>query len=566
LAFVVPTANSTTQQLLGTHDTFYLGAGPRITNALSAITNTTATSNNISIEIDGAVSSAATCGGTILLIGTSTGASSGFSFSSVSIGQTSSVSNMVSSGIAIIGSNGIVSNAGMVSAQVFAVGLFGDKAIVTTNGFAHSFFNNALDIDGDLGLIINNGILTAGRTSASISGNGGRIINTGEVTGGGASGNAPGAGLEIFGNDGRVTNSGLVTATTAGIVMRGANNTITNTVSGQVTSDASGAAGNISISAITMEVDGNATLRNAGIVDGNAAGIIIRADSAVAGTVARITNSGSITGGVEGINLTIETVEITNTGTISGGAFGIVGSSGGIQMTIVNDGMIRTTTTGTGVAITGNSGVDTLRNTGTVVGNILLDVGNDRITNDGLIRGNVDMGGGNDAYAGAAGRLVGTVLGGAGLDTLVGGTAADALNGGADADLLIGGAGDDILSGAAGADRISGGLGNDRITAGAGRDVLAGGLGADVFVFTSKATLGIGVARDQITDFVHLVDDFEMIFMNAFIGNAAFTAAGQVRYVQATGLLTGSTDGDASAEWALLLVNKPVITAADFVF
>jgi serralysin len=96
--------------------------------------------------------------------------------------------------------------------------------------------------------------------------------------------------------------------------------------------------------------------------------------------------------------------------------------------------------------------------------------------------------------------------------------------------------------------------------------VLAGGLGADVFVFTSKATLGIGVARDQITDFVHLVDDFEMIFMNAFIGNAAFTAAGQVRYVQATGLLTGSTDGDASAEWTLLLVNKPVITAADFVF
>jgi hypothetical protein len=30
--------------------------------------------------------------------------------------------------------------------------------------------------------------------------------------------------------------------------------------------------------------------------------------------------------------------------------------------------------------------------------------------------------------------------------------------------------------------------------------------------------------------------------------------------------LSGSTDADISAEWTLLLVNKPVITAGDFVF
>jgi hypothetical protein len=39
-----------------------------------------------------------------------------------------------------------------------------------------------------------------------------------------------------------------------------------------------------------------------------------------------------------------------------------------------------------------------------------------------------------------------------------------------------------------------------------------------------------------------------------------------VRYVQATGVLSGSTDGDVAAEWALLLASKPVITAGDFVF
>jgi hypothetical protein len=57
-----------------------------------------------------------------------------------------------------------------------------------------------------------------------------------------------------------------------------------------------------------------------------------------------------------------------------------------------------------------------------------------------------------------------------------------------------------------------------------------------------------------------------MTFMDSFIGTAAFTAAGQVRYNAATGLLTGNTDADVAAEWSLLLVNKPVITAGDFVF
>jgi Ca2+-binding RTX toxin-like protein len=214
----------------------------------------------------------------------------------------------------------------------------------------------------------------------------------------------------------------------------------------------------------------------------------------------------------------------------------------------------------------GNTGVETLRNTGTVNGDVLLDAGNDRVTNDGLIRGTVNMGADADAYSGLVGRLIGLLLGGAGNDTLTGGTAGDVVNGGTENDVVAGAGGADRLFGAAGTDTLSGGDGADFLAGATGRDVLTGGAGADVFAFTSAATAGIGAARDQITDFTHGVDDLEMIFMNAFIGSAAFTAAGQVRYVQATGLLTGSTDADAAAEWAVLLVNKPVLTAGDFVF
>ena len=95
---------------------------------------------------------------------------------------------------------------------------------------------------------------------------------------------------------------------------------------------------------------------------------------------------------------------------------------------------------------------------------------------------------------------------------------------------------------------------------------LTGGSGADDFVYTSAGSIGRSTTRDQITDFTHLSDDFIMACMNTFIGSAGFTAAGQVRHHAATGLLAGSTDADATAEWTLLLIDKPVITAADFVF
>jgi Ca2+-binding RTX toxin-like protein len=90
-----------------------------------------------------------------------------------------------------------------------------------------------------------------------------------------------------------------------------------------------------------------------------------------------------------------------------------------------------------------------------------------------------------------------------------------------------------------------------------------------VFVFTSAGTAGIGAARDTISDFQHAVDKVDLhAFMagGSFVTSGPFTAANQVRYNAITGVLTGSTDGDTAAEWAVLLVNKPVMTAVDFVF
>jgi hypothetical protein len=39
-----------------------------------------------------------------------------------------------------------------------------------------------------------------------------------------------------------------------------------------------------------------------------------------------------------------------------------------------------------------------------------------------------------------------------------------------------------------------------------------------------------------------------------------------VRYIAATGLLTGNTDADAAAEWAVQMATGLSLTSGDFVF
>jgi hypothetical protein len=635
MAYIVPTANSTTTQLLVANDTFYLAAGLRITNTLAGVQGSLATSDQISVIIDGAVSNATANVGAIDLIVTPTS----FANNRVQIGQTGSVTSTLGNGIEMGGSSNTVDNAGSISArqvgvringdsfdilnvgsiygQTNAISVTGSGGVVTnagslratsaavlytgaianiTNSGQINATSDGVTVVGSSGFVGNTGTIVTGVTGVSITGTSARIANMGQVqaqlTALDASGNSAqiindgtifgrSSGARISGNDGiirntglvsgfdglvltgdtgRVTNAGTVAVTNVAIATSGTDAIIQNTSTGHLTSDA------LSDGVVSAGVSGTFTLQNAGSIEGNAAGVFVVDQGNPAPTLARITNIGTITGGEQALSIGVDTANILNRGTMTGVVTCIANTQALSAMTIINEGTLRVDAFGASEAILGNTGVDTLRNLGSVLGNVVLGDGADRITNDGVIRGTVDLGTGADAYTGLLGRVVGSVFGGAGNDSLTGGALADVLDGGTENDALTGGAGSDALFGRAGNDTVNGGLGNDRLTAGAGTDVLTGGAGADIFEFTSAATLGIGAARDQITDFVHGVDDLEMIFMAAFIGNAAFTAAGQVRYVQATGIMTGSTDGDAAAEWALFLVNKPVITAGDFVF
>jgi Ca2+-binding RTX toxin-like protein len=298
---------------------------------------------------------------------------------------------------------------------------------------------------------------------------------------------------------------------------------------------------------------------NAGVAEGGHTALFLTAVGETTGTSATINNTGTLMGGLETVVLNIASVQMTNSGTIGGAATAIRNGQALSSLTLVNKGTITTETTGTAVALLGNTGVETLRNNGVIEGNVLLNEGADRVTNDSLIRGAVDLGAGADAYVGRLGRVTGPVLGGAGNDTLTGGAGHDNLQGGAGLDRISGGAGND---------RISGGAGNDHISAGVGRDVLSGGLGVDVFVFTALTDTGLNApTRDSITDFTHGADK---INLHAFMAGGAFvgtlTGGRQVAYNAATHILSGSTDADAGAEWSVLLQAGAVVTAADIVF
>lgn len=136
---------------------------------------------------------------------------------------------------------------------------------------------------------------------------------------------------------------------------------------------------------------------------------------------------------------------------------------------------------------------------------------------------------------------------------------------------VYGGAGGDTIVGGAGADTIYGNGGADSLTGGAGNDTFA-------YLFASHST---AAARDTIADFM-LGDRIDLTRIDAdttnaagtndafaFIGSAAFTAAGQLRATDQGGgnwLLEGDVDGDGVADLAILVhVNDGhTIGAGDF--
>lgn len=119
---------------------------------------------------------------------------------------------------------------------------------------------------------------------------------------------------------------------------------------------------------------------------------------------------------------------------------------------------------------------------------------------------------------------------------------------------------------------LSGGIGNDLLQGGRGADAMWGGGGADRFVFTAVADSAAAMG-DQIGDFTSGVDKLDLTTIDAiaggannafaFIGGAAFSAAGQLRYDLANGLLEADVTGDGVADFALEFGAEVLVLASD---
>lgn len=163
---------------------------------------------------------------------------------------------------------------------------------------------------------------------------------------------------------------------------------------------------------------------------------------------------------------------------------------------------------------------------------------------------------------------------GAGRDTL---TSIENIIGSKYNDTLKGNSKTNILNGGAGNDKLNGGPEADILIGGLGADTLVGGAGTDTFLYTAinQSTAGT-TNRDSIANFVSGLDKIDLSVIDAntsvagdqafiFIGNAAFTVAGQVRY--SGGLLQANVGGanGNGADFSITLTGAPVFVATDMI-
>jgi Ca2+-binding RTX toxin-like protein len=205
--------------------------------------------------------------------------------------------------------------------------------------------------------------------------------------------------------------------------------------------------------------------------------------------------------------------------------------------------------------------------------------------------------GGNDTLDGQGG--VDTLIGGLGNDTFVVDTTTDTIielaGGGTDTAqssvtftlaaqvenltltgaAAINGTGNgaaNILRGNNSNNTLSGLGGNDTLTGGIGADNLTGGGGTDNFIYTliNQSTVG-PAGRDIINGFTSGTDNIDLSAIDAntgiagnqaftFIGGAAFSAAGQVRY--AGGMLQANVGGTLAADFQIQLAGSPAFNGA----
>ncbi len=440
------------------------------------------------------------------------------------------------------------------------------------------------------------GYIFGGSTGVGITtGSGHRLENDGEIA-------STGTGAYVSGSFAAVRNSGIISGSIA-LSVQGTTNRIANT--GEIAGGSYG---------LYAPGGGNA-LANDGLIavtSSSGTGVLLE------GSGATVTNSGTIRADVgNSVAVYFNNPASTGTGNVLENTGQILGAPSGYAVygsirseRVVNDGVIKGRT-----AL--EDGADTFDGRDGRQGPVDGGGGNDELTGgvlaDTLLGGagedSLVGGAGNDVLAGGAGAdtleggdgrdlldyrgsdavevslALGTGSGGdaagdvfSGFEWLAGGDGDDALTGDAGDNRIFGGVGLDVLNGAAGTDTLIGGDDDDILLGGAGADVLTGGAGADRFRYGAVAD-SAGFTRDVVTDF-EAGDRLDLFFVDAiaaggtandafaFVGAAAFTAAGQVRAatIGSNTYVYANTDANlATSELVIVLRGAVTLAASDFV-
>ncbi|WP_304363774.1 beta strand repeat-containing protein [Jiella marina] len=399
------------------------------------------------------------------------------------------------SGSIAAGQNGIhvggtseVSNSGDIVAQTYGIYALGGSSSIINSGEINADDTGIFASGTSDFTVLNTGVVSSKISSGiQISANASTIQNDGSVIGGSTS-SAYGA-LMAIGNNNAIVNNGSASAYGTGIYASGTSNHITNTGEVQSTNEygvrAAGDGADLVNSGTITALDDDAVWMNGSSANVTNSGTITGDDTAIYfnGGSSRLVNTGTLVGtGFEGVYFgssspansdvlinhgtitsmanegvyfaSSEADRLVNHGTIQGG-----GNYEGVQMASSSGGGARLDNFGTI-----NPGLD-----GSVA--VAMGSGDDTVRNLGTLGGDVELGSGADFFNGFGDSLVtGTVFGEAGNDVLVGSHNADVLDGGSENDQLFGGLGDDELYGGTGSDILRGGAGGDIVNGGDGFD------------------------------------------------------------------------------------------------
>ncbi|MEL6207612.1 MAG: calcium-binding protein, partial [Pseudomonadota bacterium] len=406
----------------------------------------------------------------------------------VAVSNSGTITSSTERGVEAIADGVSVSNSGSVTARHEGIFVEGQGGEISNEGTVLSTTSDGITVlAGDNTVIANTGNISAAGFGITLTGQG-SVTNSGTIS---ASGRAAIFIDDNFAGPTLVQNDGVLTSPDGfGITISGTSDSVLNT--GSITSDLDA----IRVSSIDAHVTNSGdivsesaginltrygTVINSGTIFALFRGITV--DSA-SGAASEVINSGEIVASLqEGVTLNTGDMDarFINDGRVA--TLGDLGvdfdtMSATAKGTLRNDGTIAA---GEGLtAVSGHNGDNAIRNSGTIDGNVVLEMGADTVSNSGAIFGDVVLGEGDDVYKGLQwGATHGTVTGDQGTDTLIGSMADDTLVGGIGDDLLRGRGGNDDLQGGGGVDTVRGGDGDDLMSGGGRGDVLIGNKGND---------------------------------------------------------------------------------------